>query len=277
MARWLHARRAPSERLVAVRPESALGSRRKVSGTVRYSLKRLAAYLPLSRQAALVRHTLPRGMWFRAALTMARIHGRLISRMGGNGPFTTVMMLDFWLRELSFGGDFPIPYRVSGAEVVQAPGPKLYTWTHLPLTEVPLRVGLEVGGTEPAVVSDPGKVVGDHDFLVFGWPHRIEALQADAQLLRRVKASLQGGKSVVFLADPYLGAPLSEVPLRVAARLHVPLVFQWAELHSDGVLDVTFRLAPHPFCEGEQALAENLAFLREQNQAALKKLGWTRP
>lgn len=240
-------------------------------------MKRLAAHVPLSRQAVILRHVLPRGLWFRAALAMARMQGRVVAGMGGNGNFTTLMMLGFWLRELSFGGEFPIPYRVTGAEVVQAPGPKLYTWTHLPLTEVPLRVGLEIGGSEPAVVSDPGKVVGDHEFLVFGWPRRIEALRADAQLLSRVKASLRAGKSVVFLADQYLGGPLSEVPLRVAARLRVPLVFQWAELQPDGVLDVTFRLAPHPFSEDEHAMAENLAFLREQNEAALERLGWGRP
>lgn len=246
----------------------------QVSGTVLKSLKRLAQWMPLSRQAVLVRRLLPRRYWFHAASLVARMHGRVIAGMGGNAAFTTVMMLDFWLRELSFGGSFPIPYRVHGAEVVRTPGPKLYTWTHLPLTEVPLRVGLEVGGAEPAVVSDLGKIVGQNEFLVFGWPKRLPAIPVDAQLLRRVTQTLREGKPVVFLADEYLGGALSEVPLRIAARLRVPLIFQWAELAPDGVMEVTFRLAPHPFSEDDAALEENLGFLRERNRAVLARLGW---
>ena len=138
-------------------------------------------------------------------------------------------------------------------------------------------MGLDVGGAEPAVVSDPGKIVGENEFLVFGWPRTIEALPVDERLLGQVRSTLRAGKSVVFLADEYLGGPLSEVPLRIAARLRVPLVFQWAELQPDGIFDVTFRMAPHPLSETDEALSENLAFLREQNLLALSKLGWNRP
>ncbi len=234
----------------------------------------MAAHLPLSRQAAIVRRLLPPRAWYRCALTAARLQGHLVQRMGGNGAFTTAIMLDFWLRELSFGGSFPLPYRVTGREVVLAPGPRVYTWTHLPLTEVPLRVGLEEGSEPPAVVADRGKIVGDRQFLVFGWKQHIEAIPADDQLLRQVRAKLKGGRSVVFLADPYLGGELSDLPLRLAARMGVPVVFQWAELAPDGVLDVEFRLAPRPLNEDEAAIQENLAFLRDRNREALARLGW---
>lgn len=245
-----------------------------IGSAVIRSLKRLASHLPLSRQAAIVRRSLPRSLWYRAALTVSRTQGALVGRMGGNPRFTTELMLDHWLRELSFGGFFPIPYRVHGVEVCRTPGAKMYTWTHLPLTEVPLRVGIEMGGAEPAVVADLGKVVGASEFLVFGWPRRIEALPVDHHLLSRVKNTLRSGKSVVFLADEYLGGPLSDIPLRIAGRLHVPLIFQWAELQSDGIIDVTFQLAPKPFSEDEAALGENLAFLREGNRRVLQRLGW---
>ncbi len=237
-------------------------------------LKQLATYLPLNRQAVLVRRLLPRRAWYRAALTVARAQGRLVARMGGNGALTTELMLDHWLRELSFAGYFAIPYRVRGLEVCKTPGPKLYTWTHLPLTEVPLRVGLEQGCAAPAVVSDVGKVVGESEFLVFGWPERIEALPVNDQLLSRVKGTLRAGKSVVFLADPHLGGAMSEVPLRIAGRLHVPMVLQWADLQPDGHIEVTFRLAPRPLNENDEAVEENLRFLREARNRRLTALGW---
>lgn len=247
-----------------------------VRGTVLKSLKRLGSHLPLSRQALMVRRLLPRRLWFRAAVAVSAAHGRVVERMGGNGPFTAALMLDFWLRELSFGGEYPIPYRVKGEDVCRAPGPKLYTWTHLPLTEVPLRVGLEIGGEPPAVVADPGNIVGENELLVVGWKHRVEAIPADDQLLLRVRTKLATGAPVVFLADQFLGGPLSDIPLRLAARLRVPVVFQWAELAKDGVVDVEFQFAPYPFCEDEEAMQKNLAYLRERNRAALERLGWTR-
>ena len=241
------------------------------------AIKRLAALLPLPRQAVLVRRWVPRRHWYRAALLLSRLHGAVIARLGGNGPFTTAMMFTFWLRQLSFGGPFPIPYRVSGLEVLLAPGPKVYTWTHLPLEQVPLRVGLQEGCVPPTVVADPGNIVGDSDLLVTGWPDRMQAIATDERLLRRVFATLKAGTPVVFLADPYLGGPLSDVPLRTAARLKVPLVFQWAELGPDGILDVVFRYAPRPYSETEDALQENLAFLRDRNRVSLAKFGWTPP
>ncbi len=246
----------------------------KVSKRVLNGLKRVAAHLPLTRQARLVRRVLPRSLWFKTAVAMARAQGGLVARMGGNGPFTTALMLDFWLRELSFGGEFPIPYRVTGADVVRSPGPKLYTWTHLPLTEVPLRVGLEQGGESPAVVADPGNIVGENEVLVVGWTRRVEAIPADDQLLLRVRSKLAAGRPVVFLADQFLGGPLSDVPLRLAARLRVPVVFQWAELAQDGVIEVTFQFAPESGWDEERGIAANVQFLRERNRAALQRLGW---
>lgn len=244
-----------------------------VSSTILKTLKRLGSHLPLERQARIVRWVMPRRLWFASAVRMARVQGRIVARMGGNGAFTTALMLDFWLRELSFGGPYPIPYRVKGSEVCRTPGPKLYTWTHLPLTEVPLRVGLELGGEPPAVVADPGNIVGDSQLLVVGWKDRVDAIPADEQLLLRVRSKLVAGIPVVFLADQFLGGPLSDVPLRLAARLRVPLVFQWAELAPDGVVDVEFRFAPNPLNASEADLQANMVFLRERNSVALQRLG----
>lgn len=237
-------------------------------------LKQVATHLPLRRQAVLVSRCLPRTAWYRTALGISRAQGRLVTRMGGNGELTAALMLDHWLRELSFCGEYPFPHHSVGLEVCLTPGPKLFCWTHLPLTEVPMRVYLEGGGAPVAVVSDPGKIVGKNQFQVFGWPVRMEALPADSHLLSRVKTTLRGGKSVVFLADHYLGGPMSDVPLRLAAKLHVPLVLQWAELAADGTIEITYREAPHPYSLTEAELAENLAFLKCARDRALEALGW---
>ena len=244
-----------------------------LSTPVLRGLKRLATYLPLTRQAAIVARVLPARSWYQAALLISRAQGAMIARMGGNGALTSALMLDHWLRELSFSGNFPIPHRKFGIDVCLQPGPKLFCWTHLPLTEVPLRIYLEAGGAPVAVVSDMGKVVGENEFQVFGWPDRMEALPADEHLLSRVRDSLRSGKSVVFLADPYLGGPMSDIPVRLAGRLRVPLIFQWADLAADGVIEVTYREAPFPLSRSDEEVAGNLRFLTEARQRALVALG----
>ena len=240
-------------------------------------LKRLATQLPLNRQAAIVARLLPRGLWYRAALAIARAQGRLVERMGGNRALTTELMLDYWLRELSFSGPYPIPYRSHGMEICLTPGPKLFSWTHLPLTEVPMRLYFEGGGAPVVVVCDAGNIVGDNEFQVFGWAERMEAVLADSHLVSRVVRTLRSGKSVVYLVDAFLGGPISDVPVRLAGRLRVPLIFQWTELADDGTLDVTYREAPCPYSRTEEEIAENIAFLRESRARTLTRLGWGVP
>ena len=137
-----------------------------------------------------------------------------------------------------------------------------------------MRLYFEGGGAPVAVVSDEGKIVGENQFQVFGWPERQEALLADTHLLSRVLRCLRAGKSVVYLSDHYLGGPMSEVPVRVASRLGVPLVCQWAELAADGTLVVTYREAPCPLAKTEAEIAENMKFLREARHRTLERLGW---
>ena len=240
-------------------------------------LKRIATHLPLEKQAEIVAAILPRRMWFRAALVLSGFQGGLVARMGGNGPLTRALMLDHWLRQLTMVGPFPIPYRVTGLPVLKMKGPKLYTWTHLPLVEVPLRAIVEQGEGDAAVVADQGKVEDGERFLVVGLEHHPKAIRVDDHLLMRVCRRLQSGSPVCFLADPFLGAPLSDVPLRIAARLRVPIVVQWAELAADHVFDITFRLAPFPYPQSAPEMEANLAFLAEAKERTLRNLGWPLP
>ena len=265
---------APGERGPA-RPDSGRRQTAVTFAPLIRLLKRTATQLPVRRQAELVTRGLPVRLWYRAALLISRAQGRLVVRMGGNRVLTTELMLDFWLRELSFAGPYPIPYRCRGMELVMAPGAKLLTWTHLPLTEFPLRPYCEGGAAPLAVVSDPGKIVGQKEFPVFGWPVRMEAIPTDRHLLPRVMRTLQGGKTVVFLADHYLAGPLSDVPVRLAGRLGVPLIFTSAAFADDGVMDVLFSEAPQPLSRNKEEVAANMAFLREARNQALLRLGWS--
>lgn len=236
-------------------------------------LKRL---LPLPRQARVADGVLPARQWFRFALWISRWQGRLVAARGGNRALTQALMLDHWLRELTRCGPFPVPWRLDGRDVVErvaASGPVLFCWTHLPLSEMPLRPYMELGYEPPVVVADPGRILdGDH-VVVCGMAKGAPAVPATIHVFARIRNLFLQGRSVVCLADSDFAAPLSANPLRLAAKMRVPVVFQWSEIGPDGVVDVTFRDAPHPMCETEEEIAENLNFLRAANYRVLRSLG----
>ncbi len=90
-----------------------------------------------------------------------------------------------------------------------------------------------------------------------------------------MRTLLLEGTSVACLADREFNGEFSANPLRLAGRMHVPVILIRTELGDDGVVDVTFQAAPHPYCETEEAIAENMAALRSANDRVLQSLGVT--
>jgi len=238
-------------------------------------LRWLASPFRLRRQARFIAWVLPNRYWYRAALAICRLQGWLSGALGGNRILTEAMMLDHWLWELTAIGTFPVPYRLNRVDALEAADPRigtLHCWIHEPLVEFLLRPLVEQGYPEPTVIADPGRIVGDK-FIVPGTSKRLMAIQAEKYALRQARRLLLNGISVVCLADARLGAPLQPVVLRLARSVGARIVFQWAVRRPDGVIEVTFRNAPHPYCETEEAVSENLAFLRAAQQRTLAALG----
>jgi hypothetical protein len=236
-------------------------------------LKRL---MPLHRQAAIAAAVLPSGMLFRFALAISRWQARLVGRFGGNAALTEVVMRDHWLRDLTFHRAFPVPWRLHGRDVLDrcaVPGPVLYFTTHLPMGEIPLRVVMELGYPVPVPVADPGRIVGEERYVVAGMAERIPAIPVSGYVLARMRTLLVRGTSIVCLAESEFGGEFSLNPLRLAARLRIPVIFVWAELAADHVVDVTFQPAPYPYSQNEQEIADNLAALRVINDRILRSLG----
>jgi hypothetical protein len=232
--------------------------------------------MPLTRQVRIASRVVPARWRFRFALAVSRLQGRMMEAFGGNRALTEAMMRDHWLRELTFHGAFPVPWRLQGRDVLDrycVPGPVLYCTTHIPLGEVPLRVVIELGYPTPLPFADPGRIVGQDQYVVAGLPGSIPALPVSGYSLARMRTLLREGRSVVFLADSEFGGELSANPLRLAARLGIPVIFAWAELAADDAIDVTIVPAPHPFCENEAAIEENLQLLREITDRLLHQLG----
>jgi hypothetical protein len=108
---------------------------------MRRPLRWVASLLNLRRQVRLVTFVLPNRYWYRAALTICKLQGALNGLLGGNRVLTEAVMLDHWLWELTAIGSFPIPWTLTGAEIIAAADKKIGSilcWIHEPLVEFPL-------------------------------------------------------------------------------------------------------------------------------------------
>jgi lauroyl/myristoyl acyltransferase len=231
---------------------------------------------PLSRQARLAAWILPKRHWYRFALFASRAHGKLKARTGGNGVLTEALMLDNWMRALTFSGAYPIPLQLDQIEVLKQTAPGrgiLYCWTHLPLMEVPLRALCDLGQPVDLIVADPGRIVNGDEFIIPGIQARNRAIPADRRALIRVRTALKEGRSVACLADSEMFGPLSSQILRVAGMSSAFVVFTWAERQPDGTLKVMFTPAPNPLCGNDEEIRRNLEFLQTMNRKALEELG----
>jgi len=189
---------------------------------------------------------------------------------------TELLMLDHWLRELTNHGAFPIEQRIHGKEYLDEytdNGPVIFCSTHLAMFEVCLRSLVELGQS-PVAVAHNGRIVGDQRFPVVGLKATLPALKATHHVMTQMRSMLQGGKSVACMADrEYLDTELSSNLLRLAGRLRVPVIFTWAKLGADDIFDVMIQPAPHPYCEDEAAIEENMRFLGKVHGEIRRSLG----
>jgi hypothetical protein len=236
----------------------------------------LTSLLHLRRQVRLVTRFLPSRYWYRAALVISRLQGVLNGMLGGNRVLTEAVMLDHWLWELTAIGPFPIPWTMTGTEIIDNGDSQIgtvYCWIHEPLAEFPLRPYLERGHRDLMVVADRGRIIGVDQLMVAGLQKRVTAIPANRYALGRAKRALREGVSVVCLVDASLGGPLQPFVMQLAGRVGARVVFQWAKKRPDGTIEVTIVNAPRPYCETAEAVRENLAFLRAAQQRALAALG----
>jgi hypothetical protein len=240
------------------------------------SLKYASSWFPVPRLARLAAWILPNRYWYPFALLASRLHGKLKTKAGGNGVLTEALMLENWMRFLTFSGEYPIPLRSDQIEPLRQKASGrgiLYCWTHVPLMEIPITALYNLGQPLDLVVADPGRIVDGNAFIILGLRARTRAIPADRHVLTRVRTALKKGESVACLADSELLGPSSSQILRVAGMSNAFVVFTWAERHADGTLNVTFMEAPNPLCKTEEEISQNLEFLQTMNRKTLKELG----
>lgn len=241
-------------------------------------LKLLAKAVSLERRARLLAAVVPPQHRFRAAVLMSRWHGFASSTLGGSKRgFTEAYMREHWLIELSRLGAFPVPLRVTGAELL-GPSPSdragvLMCGTHVPLLRAILRAAIETGHPPSLVLAKPNTMMSGTAMLQpTGLEEGIPAAPPGAEGLLKIRSVLRKNGLAACTLDGALGAPSHPDVLILAGWLGARIVHFTATLAPDGVIDISFHNRVHPFCDSYEAIQANLRAIQEEEVRLLAAL-----
>lgn len=241
-------------------------------------LKLLAKTVSLERRARLLAVVVPPKHWFRAAMLMSRWHAFASSTFGGSKRgLTEAYMREHWLIELSRLGAFPVPLRISGAELL-APSPSdrggvLMCGTHVPLLRAVLRAAIQTGHPPDLVLAKPNTMMkGSAALQPTGLAYGVPAAPPGAEGLLKIRTVLRKNGLVACTLDGDPGAPSHPDVLVLAGWLGARIVHFTPMLAPDDVIEISFHNRVHPFCDSYEAIQANLREIQEEEARLLAAL-----
>lgn len=241
-------------------------------------MKRLAKAFSMQRRARVVAAIVPRRHWFRVAVLMSRWHARITCTFRRNRRgISEAYLREDWLIELSRLGPFPVPIRIHGAELLKPTASDhagvVMCGTHVPLIMVVMRATILAGCKPELVVADPDNMALENGMLYpTGLREGVPTAHPGPAGLLRIKTILRKRGLVVSTLDGHAGGPSRPDLLVLAGRLGARVVIYRPELAPDGVVDVSFHNAVHPFCDSDEAIEANMQAIRQEERELLAQL-----
>jgi hypothetical protein len=242
---------SPAE--ASLRIAKALDDARKLAQTAR----------PL--QTLIITTFVPQHRWYRAGLFMSRLEGfrARILRKPYPGKRGEPHRLHRWITALTPFGDFEVPLRVAGMSALDsaksAAKSVLLCSTHVPLYDLILPALAQSGFPPDLVVAAPTGLRYDGRFPIPGANGGAAAVAAGPHALLSVRTTLRNGGIVICMLDRVIEGPLHGNVLRLAGKLNAIALFWSVRLAADGVIEVGIETPPHPLCETDEAVEQNLA------------------
>jgi hypothetical protein len=242
------------------------------------ALKLLARAVSLKSRVRLFAAIVPPQHWFQGAILMSRWHARVTSALNrSRRGISEAYLRENWLVELSRLGPFPVPMRVSGAELLDSAasdrGGRVLCGTHLPLLMVMLRAAILSGHKPELAVADPSNIRPEVCGLQpTGLSEGVPAAPPGPIGLLRIRTILRNNGLVACTLDRHAGGPSHPDLLVLAGRLGARIITYRTELASDGVVSVSFDNAVHPYCHSYAAIEANIQTIQEEERRLLASL-----
>jgi hypothetical protein len=163
---------------------------------------------------------------------------------------------------------FHIPYTISGLEHLNADCGIILCSVHVPLVKVALRGLIEHEiDISAAIVGLPP---ASNTMSVWGITDKIPIIARNPFSLLKAKKVLEHkGKVVVMIDNPKTHVYSPNI-MKLCGKIDAKVVFFFAELNAQNVIDTYFIEAPFSNCRNEEEIKENLLFLKKKHDQILE-------
>lgn len=230
----------------------------------------------------LIAFVFPPRHWYRALFAVCRLQHHLLRPLLLLPPYRgdpkrrvglTWLVESSLLHLLSLGRPFPIPMRQRGLQWIReartSPKGVVLCSVHLPFARIILRLLVESGLPPTAVVAHETAIV-DGEFPVWGTTEKLPGLVSDRDVLLKARTILRKGGFVAALIDSNLGNQPNRNVFRLIRSVGARLVFFVTELQPDGTILIDILQPPDPFCESDESVLSNIAFMQERVDRVLR-------
>lgn len=225
---------------------------------------------------------LPRHLWYPALWRISRVQAVLIwpilqftsYRTDQRRSVPVPWVLKHWIsRLISAKGQFPIPIRVTGSELIhnliRNPTGAAVCSGHVPLLDPCLQALMDMGCPPAGVIAMPDGLI-DLRFPVWSKP-ALPGIPSGPAVLLKVRTVLRNGGFIAALVDLDFGKAYSPNLLRLIRLTGAKVVFVIPELRPNGDIEVEFFLPPDPSCQTEQSIRQNLQVLQSRVDRVLRR------
>lgn len=163
---------------------------------------------------------------------------------------------------------FHIPYNLNGLEYLTADCGIILCSVHVPLVKVTLR-GLIDNHIEltAAVVGVPPAI---NQMSVWGITKKVPIIAKNSFSLLKAKTVLQNKGNLVLMIDDGKTGEYSPNIMKLCGKIDAKIVFFFAELNAQNVVESYLIEAPFPRCRTAEDINQNLIFLRSKHDEILE-------
>lgn len=159
---------------------------------------------------------------------------------------------------------FPIEYKMTGTDALVDTSGLIICTVHLPLVKVGVRAILDQKHRiDAAIVANP---LPDSLIGFWGITQKIPALLKDRFVLLKAKSILNKKGVILLMIDNNDNSHYSSNIMHLCRLTKSKIVFLFAELNQQGVVDANIINPPYPHCETPYQIEKNIAFAKQKTE-----------
>lgn len=163
---------------------------------------------------------------------------------------------------------FHIPYHFDSAEIKNEKG-ILFCSSHMPLIKVGIKAMVENNYTIDSIIAL--KPTNNGKVSIWGMSNGVNALKADNNVLLKLRTILSKKSNVALMVDDTATNKYSGNSMKICKLTGSKAAFIFAILKDDGTISTWLESAPFPYCNTNDEIEKNIAYLKMKTVQIFEK------